>query len=275
FAVSDIGAAQFYEREKYSRGAAGLAGATLDPRPRIWIEDWAISAQDDNASTFRLVAADDGISIDLTVRDNKLPVLEGDHGLSAKSADSGNASYYYSLTRLLTDGTITVNGTAYTVRGTSWMDREWSTSQLGKNAVGWDWFALQLDDKREIMLYQIRLSDGNIEPMSDGTFVYTDGTVTHLNEKDYTIEVLDHWKSPNTGALYPSRWRVTIRLPDGVIALDIAPLMADQELHTTSVYWEGASKITGIAGDKSVQGYGYVELTGYNSATTQTPAPSR
>src|SRR5262249_19120570 len=150
-----------------------------------------ITAQYDDASTFRLTAADEGNAIDLTVRQDKPTVLEGDHGLSAKSAEPGNASYYYSLTRLLTDGTITVKGTASQVSGTSWMDREWSTSQLGKNAVGWDWFALQLDDKREIMLYKIRLSDGSIEPMSDGTFVNAGGPVIHLSQKDYTIEVLD------------------------------------------------------------------------------------
>jgi predicted secreted hydrolase len=217
----------------------------------------------------RLRAADGPIAIDLTTREAKPPTLQGDRGLSAKSPEPGNASYYYSLTRLLTEGTITVNGTAYKVSGTAWMDHEFSTSALSQNAVGWDWFALQLDNQREIMLYQIRNKDGSIVPTSHGSLVNADGSVIHLTLKDFKIEALDRWTSPHTGAVYPSRWRVTIQTPDGSLTLEITPLMADQELNTTTAYWEGASRITGTDGGKPIQGYGYVELTGYNRTPNQ------
>jgi len=265
-AISDIGANQFYSRERFSRGAAGLAGATAHPRVHIWIEDWTMTAQNDPATTMRLKAADGPIAIDLTVKEAKPPVLQGDRGLSAKSPEPGNASYYYSLTRLLTDGTITVNGTTYPVSGSAWKDHEFSTSALSEGAQGWDWFALQLDDQREIMLYQIRLQNGGVVSTSHGTLVNADGSTVHLELKDFTIEVLDRWTSPRTGAVYPSRWKVTVQVPTGPITLDIVPLMANQELNTTTAYWEGASRITGTDGDKPVAGYGYVELTGYNRA---------
>ena len=194
----------------------------------------------------------------------KGPTLQGDRGLSQKSPEPGNASYYYSLTRLLTDGTLTVNGTPYKVNGLSWMDHEFSTSALSANAVGWDWFALQLDNNREIMLYQIRNKDGTFVSTSHGTLINADGSATHLELKDFKIEVANRWTSPHTGAAYPSSWKLTIQAPTGPIALDVTPLMADQELNSTTAYWEGASKMTGTDGSQQVQGYGYVELTGYN-----------
>jgi predicted secreted hydrolase len=263
-AISDIGATQFYTRQRFSRGAAGLAGATADPRVKIWIEDWIMDALNDEATTMRLRAAEGPIALDFTTRQVKPPTLQGDHGLSAKSPEPGNASYYYSLTRLLTDGTITVNGTPYTVSGTAWMDHEFSTSSLSQNAVGWDWFALQLDNQREIMLYQIRNKDGSVVPTSHGSLIDADGSVTPLPLKDFTIDVLDQWTSPHTGAIYPSKWRVTIQAPNGPITLEINPLMADQELNSSTAYWEGAARITGTDNGSPVQGYGYVELTGYN-----------
>ncbi len=263
-AVSDIGAPQFYFRQRFSRGAVGLAGAVVDPRVKVWIEDWTMTAQDDKAATMRLQAADDPISLDLTVQQTKPPTLEGDRGLSAKSPEPGNASYYYSLTRLITNGTITINGTAYPVSGTTWKDHEFSTSVLGKDAVGWDWFALQLDNGRDLMLYQIRKQDGSLEITSNGTLVDADGTVTHLTHDDYQIEVLGHWTSPHTGATYPAGWKVTVKAPTGPIQLEIRPLMVDQELNSTTAYWEGASSITGTDNAQPIKGYGYVELTGYN-----------
>jgi predicted secreted hydrolase len=263
-ALSDIGANQFYSRGRFSRGAVGLAGATTDPRLRIWIEDWTMIAQNDDATIMRLTASDGPVALDLTVQQAKAPTLQGDHGLSRKSPEPGNASYYYSLTRLVTEGTLTVNGTPYRVSGSSWMDHEFSTRALGENAAGWDWFALQLDNNRELMLYQIRNRDGSVGPTSHGTLVNADGSSAHLELKDFNIEVLDHWTSPHTATVYPSRWRLTIQSPDGPLSLDVTPLMADQELNSTTAYWEGASKISGTDNGQPVQGYGYVELTGYN-----------
>jgi len=279
FAIADIGANQFYPFERFSRGAAGLAGAATDPQVHIWIENWSITAEGDTTAgafpTFHLKAAEGPIAMDVRAKQIKPVVLEGDRGLSAKSPEPGNASYYYSLTRLALEGTITVNGTAYPVSGTSWMDREWSTSVLSGDAVGWDWFALQLDDGREIMLYQIRKKDGTTEITSDGTFVNKDGTSIRLKQAngDYQIIAVDTWRSPHTGAQYPSGWKLTIQAPDGPMQLEVTPLMRDQEINSTTAYWEGASRITGTQNGKALAGYAYVELTGYNTQANATPAP--
>jgi predicted secreted hydrolase len=185
--------------------------------------------------------------------------LQGDKGLSPKSGVAGNASYYYSLSRLLTTGTVRVGDQTYTVTGASWKDHEFSTSALGEQALGWDWFGLIFDDNTELMLGQIRLTDGTKEPAFGGMFVYPDGSTRYLPSDTFTIEATGTWTSPHTGATYPSGWNV--RIDDGELRLNftITPVIADQELHGTNIaYWEGAVDVRG-----DVQGFGYAELTGY------------
>jgi len=253
FAISDIKNRVFYPSERWSRGAAGLAGAMAHPF-RVWIEDWSATAE---GESFHLQAKNDQVAIDLLLTPTKPIVLHGELGLSRKSAEPGNASYYYSQTRLDTRGGITINGTRFEVRGLSWLDREWGTSALSKDQAGWDWFSIQLSDKREIMLYQIRLKDGGIDPYSSGSLIEPDGTVRPLSVNDFKIEVLGTWKSPRTGAVYPSGWRISI--PAYKITLTVVPYQPNQELPLTFVYWEGAVKIEG----QNTSGNGYVELTGY------------
>lgn len=270
FAIADIQADQFIYTERFARGAAGLAGAEMSPNVRIFLENWSITFNPDG-SGYRLTAKDAQIGLDMQMTLAKPLVLQGERGFSPKSSEPGNASYYYSMTRLRTEGTITVKGEQFEVSGTAWMDREYSTSVLAADALGWDWFALQLDDGREIMLYQIRKADGTVEATSDGTFVNADGSTVRLIKRngDYTITPLGTWTSPRTGAVYPHGWKLTINAPDGPMELTVTPLMRDQELNTTTAYYEGASRITGTQNGNPITGYAYVELTGYNVQTAR------
>ncbi len=254
FTVSDIKNEKFYFAEKFSRGGSGLAGAKAKPY-EVWIEDWSIR---ENGRMVNLKAKNDDVGINLNVKMLKPLVLQGEQGLSKKSAEFGNASYYFSQTRLQTNGVINIQGEKFNVDGLSWLDREWSTSALNKNQVGWDWFSLQLDDYREIMLYQLRLKNGGIDPFSSGSIIDKNGKVIRLNKNDFEITVLGHWKSPETSIVYPSAWKVNI--PKYKLSLEIRPYQTNQELRTSVIYWEGAVKITG----NNISGNGYVELTGYN-----------
>ncbi|MGD2114133.1 MAG: carotenoid 1,2-hydratase, partial [Acidobacteriota bacterium] len=161
FAVTDAAAGRFVSGERLVRGAAGLAGAELlaDGRGlRLHVADWSAETAGDGGSAeggpaaagllpLRLRAAETGgrgrTAVGLTLGPGKPPVLHGDRGLSHKGGAPGNASYYYSFTRLPTSGTLEVDGERLAVTGLSWMDREWSTSALDEDLVGWDWFALQ------------------------------------------------------------------------------------------------------------------------------------
>ena len=259
FALTDVQSDEFHSFERYSRDALGLAGAVATPF-RVWLEDWSAETDGDSLLPLRLRANAEGIGIDLRLNGEKGIVLHGDEGFSRKAYTQGQASHYYSLTRMSTEGTISVNGKSFPVQGLSWMDREWSSSQLSDAHVGWDWFALQLSDGRDVMYGELRPRSDSESPFRLGTIVQADGSYRSLENADVGLEVLDRWQSP-LGGTYPSRWRV--RIPEEGIDLEVTPFVSDQELDAIVRYWEGAVQIDGTANGKPVSGSGYVELTGY------------
>jgi predicted secreted hydrolase len=231
---------------------------------QIWLEDWSLEQTGD--SRYHLFADQGGVRISLDLLDQKGFVLQGDQGYSPKGPEAGNASHYISQTRLETVGTIQVQGVEYRLQGWSWMDHEFSTSALSAGQVGWDWFALQLDNGSEMMVFQLRREDGTVDPFSSGTLIFPDGTAQPLRKDDFSIQVLSTWTSPHSQAEYPSRWRIEV--PSQRLILDIQPYLADQEHQLSTVYWEGAVAMRGMQDGVSVNGQGYVELTGYAGEIT-------
>ncbi len=260
FAITDASEKQFYVAQRYSRGGLGLAGAAAEPF-HVWLDDWSIAAaRPDTESIWRLRASDRNIALNLTLEPQKLPVLNGANGLSQKAAMAGNASYYYSITRLQTDGTLQIGDNVFEVNGLSWLDREWGSSALSRDQEGWDWFALQLSDGSDLMFYNLRRKDGSHDVHSAGTLTLADGSAVHLSKEDFMVEVLDTWKSPQ-GARYPVAWRIAV--PPFKLNLKIDPVLDAQELVTTVRYWEGAVDVSGERDGTPIVGRGYVELTGY------------
>ena len=266
FALSDIGAKKFTFRERIKRSYSDIAGAATD-RFRVWNEDWKVEGDEKNHV---IHVNDRGTQLQLRLRSLKAPVLHGQNGLSQKGEGEGRASYYYSLSRMQTEGELTVNGKNEKVYGLTWMDHEFGSNQLREDQVGWDWFSIQLDNQSELMLYLMRRKDGSMDPYSSGTLVRADGVSKNLALKDYRIEVLQRWKSPASGATYPMKWKVTI--PSEATELEITSAFPEQELitkrSTRVTYWEGAVQIRGTARGRPVSGNGYVEMTGYAGKLT-------
>ncbi|MGH9785743.1 MAG: lipocalin-like domain-containing protein, partial [Terriglobia bacterium] len=270
FAVSDLGGRKFFYAERLHRAGIELAGA--DPaRGRIWNADWFAELRGDS---WRLEAADSGQRIRPELRPLKPPVIQGRDGVSQKAAGEGNASHYYSLTRLETTGVLETGGSSYEVTGLSWMDHEFATNQLQPNQVGWDWVSLQMDDGTDWMFYQLRLAGGGApggkDPHSSGAFVPPmgvppDDRAVQLSAEDFEMDPLDDWRSPHSNARYPIRWR--IRVPKQGLDVTLSAAMPDQELRTQEstgvVYWEGSVVAQGTRDGRAVQGRGYLEMTGY------------
>ncbi|MFW5973680.1 MAG: lipocalin-like domain-containing protein [Bacteroidota bacterium] len=258
FAVSDVASDRFYFEERFSREAAGLAGARGAPY-RVWLDDWEAEAIDGSFGRQVIRAESDDVELVLELEAVKPIVLHGDAGFDRKGEGYGNASYYYALTRWRTAGTIRTGETTHRVEGTSWLDREWSTSVLGEGIQGWDWFALQLEDGRDLMFYQLRGEDD--EPvLIKGAVIAEDGLRRGLVAEDIVFEVLDQWRSPR-GGIYPSGWQLDV--PSEGLSVRITPVKRDQELDVSIRYWEGAVDVTGLSGERPVAGSGYAELTGY------------
>lgn len=263
FTISDIKADTFYPTERFSRGAADLAGAQAQPY-RVWLENWSAEAVNDNQ--VRLFAQTDQVTLDLILTQTLPPILHGDGGLSPKGPEPGNASYYYSIVQQQTAGTVTVGEESFDVTGLAWKDHEYSTSALSADAVGWDWFSLQFDDGSALMFFQIRQADGRLEPASSGTFIYPDGTTRTLDREAWQLTVTDTWVSPESGAEYPAGWQIFI--PELALEIEGRPFMNNQELNVSTTYWEGAVQFSGTIDGRSVEAKGYIELTGYAEAMT-------
>lgn len=269
FALTDAVRGEHESFERFSRGAGGLAGAQGEPSFQVWLEDWsAVQVGEGEQPPMRLLANAEGqdgpVALDLTLRQTRPPLLQGDQGLDQKGPEPGNASYYYSLVGLETSGVITSAGNAVEVTGLSWMDHEFGTSALSGDAVGWDWFSLQLDNGAALMTYLIRTADGGFAK-AKGALAWPDGSQSPITQDDFTIEVTGEWVSPRTGFRYPSGWRMTLPQEDAV--LEVTPLIPDQEMDVSFIYWEGAVHVSGTWGGAAVSGQGYIELTGYGGQT--------
>ena len=263
FALTDGPARTHYSFERFSRGAGDLAGAQGEPTHGVWLEDW--SARELAPGVVQVVAAadhaDGPVAIDLTLRETRPPMLQGEQGLHAKGLEPGNASYYYSLPGLETMGTVTTPAGSVTITGLSWMDHEYGTSALSSSALGWDWYSLQLDNGAALMLYEIRTVPGAPQLPLLAALAWPDGTQIPLNEDEFSITPVRTWTSPRTGATYPVAWEIAI--PSQDLQLTVTPLLDDQEMQVSFIYWEGAVRAEGTMGGAPVAGRGYVELTGY------------
>jgi len=258
FAITDVTRKRFHLSEGLQRGAAGLAGAATDSL-HVWLENWKVTQEGD---VLQLQAGDEHRAR-LTLEPRSAPVLHGDQGVSWKSADQSHASYYYSIPRMRTRGTLVVDGQKLEVSGTTWMDHEFFTGDTPIQGVGWDWFSCRLDDGRSLMLYLLRYPDGS--RFRSGTLMLADGSSRALAVEGMTLEPLRTWTSPETQVTYPVAWRVV--LPQESLDLQVEARLDDQEVHATQTvgfaYWEGLSRYTGTFGTDAVRGEGYVELTGY------------
>ena len=263
FAVTGHSTRSFrYAHRKSANGLLDLPASADTHRYDLKLGDW--SAREADAMHLLHANIDSDITFDAALKPSKRVVLNGEGGVSFK--DKGEASRYFSYTRMAMEGEIIIDGSVERFTGTAWMDREFGTWTPTDNQKGWDWFSIQLDNDCELMCYQLRNGKGLPSPFSSGTFVYADGRTVRLAAEDFNIRPIDKWKSPKTGAVYPSGWSIEVLGLE--ISIQVTPVILDQELDTRGttmiVYWEGSSRVTGEAMGKKVGGNAYVELVGYD-----------
>ena len=255
FAITDIAQKRFHTTERFSRAALGLSGSQSTP-VRVWLENWSaqLTTDDGERPGFRLRAADSAIGLDLELAAEKSLAIP----VSDSAAPGGVRAQFrfYMATRMHAQGVINVAEETFSVRGSAWLDRAWGQVPVSQGQIALDRFALQLDDGRELLIFQLHRRDGSGVPSHNGLLINRDGSLYRLGRRDLELETTDDWISPLDGTRYPGGWRVT--LPAEQIELTLTPYLADQEVNTALRYWGGAVAISGSRG-----GNGYVELTGY------------
>jgi predicted secreted hydrolase len=259
FAITDVDGKKFYYADLLQKNSSDDVGAKTETF-HVWLQNWFAKTE---GKGHHLFAGEDGLGLELTVVPAKPPVLHGENGYHWKGVD-GIPSNYITYSRLAVDGKIKVEGRDIPVTGQAWMDHEYTSFKPRKTTQGWDWFAIQLDSGYEVMLYQMHRTDGSVSTDSTGSIIDPEGTLTSVTMPDYRIETLGSWTSPQTGATYPSKWR--IHLPNIPAELTVTPTITEQEMRMKNsdiVYWEGACDVTGDWAGEPVKGLSYVELSGY------------
>lgn len=247
-ALTDVHGKQFLFDERVNRRGPGIAGASFAER-KVWNGNWSATWSGEKQT---LEAVTDSFRFHLDLVPGKPFVIQGENGVSQKAEGRGRASYYVSFPLLTVSGTINTTP----VTGVAWMDHEWFTEQLAPDQVGWDWFSVQLDDRTELMLFELRRKDGSIDPYSSGTLIDAGGATKHLRRADFTLTPLSYWHK------YPVEWRVQV--PSRKIDITAKAVLPNQELRSKQGgqnYWEGAVDYTGTH-----TGVGYLEMTGYEGA---------
>jgi predicted secreted hydrolase len=258
-AVTDVENGRTLFSERLRRTSSALADA-LEGDLNVNLEDWALVRSEGDVLSLSAGDAANSIGLQFQLQPKKPLVLHGDNGYSSKGSEKGNASAYFSWTRLATTGELSIDGEALQVSGESWFDHEYGSSVLEQGIEGWDWFGIHLEDGRDLMVFILRREDGTLSPASAGTLIEPDGTTRSLKNDEFTIRSSKSWKSPRTEGTYPAQWGIEV--PSIKLKVEVTPLVPDCELGTgksTGVaYWEGPVELSG-----SHKGRGYAELTGY------------
>jgi predicted secreted hydrolase len=270
FAITDADEKKFrYAHRKSANGWFDYPASASETHFHLRLGDWSLR-ESHGTHILRATTSSD-VVFEANLKPTKSPVLNGKAKDGVSFKDKGEASRYFSYTRMELEGDIVWNGETEHFTGSAWMDREFGTWTPTENQKGWDWFSIQLDDETELMCYQLRNSAGGVSPFSSGTFVEAGGEFTPLAHEDFTIEPIGYWKSPQTKATYPSGWR--LKVPKFDLDLTVTPVMENQELDTRGttmiIYWEGACEVVGKVKEKDVKGRAYIELVGYDRSHDQ------
>ncbi len=266
FAVTDHEKKRFvYSHRKSANGIFDFPASASERHFHLRLGDWSI--RESHGNHILRASVGDRLVFDASLNPTKNLILNGEHKNGVSIKDEGEASRYFSYTRMDMEGDILLDGRNEHFRGSAWMDREFGTWTATENQKGWDWFSIQLNDNTELMCYQLRNSLNEISPYSRGVYIDKDGGYTPLSNEEFTIVTTGYWKSPRTKAAYPSGWKISV--PKFDIELSVKPIIEDQELDTRGttmvIYWEGACQVLGkTKNDAKISGNAYVELVGYD-----------
>lgn len=257
FGIVGVDAAHYVHDFRYDSIPAEPSGALLS----LDVGGWQLDIEE--GRHWFAASSDNGYALELTLEPRTPALLHG--GVGWLGGPFG-WTYYYSWPRMRVTGDLTLDGERVRVSGEAWFDHQWGDFYVMGHPAGWQWMAVQFDDGSSLMLNESRGLDGAVTD-AIGSYLDPDGKAAELKSDGdgIRIDVLDTWTSPHTGATYPSRWHVEIDSLD--LEIEVVPVLDDQEvtegIPEAAIYWEGKSRVSGTRAGEPVDGWAYVELTGY------------
>ncbi|MDZ7268991.1 MAG: carotenoid 1,2-hydratase [candidate division KSB1 bacterium] len=262
FALTDIARQRFHYDQRVARAALQLAGASQDSL-QVFVGDWSAWQVRHH---LHVRAASSFGSIAFRLEPTLPPVLQGNGGLSQKGPQPGEASFYYSLPMLHTEGRLTLGSDTLQVSGVSWMDHEFFTGVDASEVAGWDWFSLHLSDSTALMLYRLRRADGTLSRYSAGALIRSAGSVERIAFGEFQASPGGWWRSAKSDGDYPLAWRLRFQDYELTVTTPVAGQELDTRATTGVIYWEGYVEATGGRAGRPITGRGYLEMTGYVAA---------
>ncbi|HUF04868.1 MAG TPA: lipocalin family protein [Aridibacter sp.] len=265
FALTDIGEKRFrYAHRKSSNSYFDYPAAASESHYYLRLGDWSV--RESYGSHLLKASLNSDLIFDASLKPLKAAVLNGPKKDGVSFKDEGEASRYFSFTRMDVEGELKIGAETERFSGSAWMDREFGTWKATEKQKGWDWFSIQLNDGSELMIYMLRDGSNRVSEYSSGVYVAADSEPTSLDHDEILVTPSGYWKSQKSGATYPSGWQV--EAPSLGISLEVDPVMENQELDTRGttmiIYWEGACRVTGRCRGSEVNGRAYIELVGYD-----------
>ena len=257
-AITDVEGKKLWHDQRIARDGFGVASAS-ETDMAVKLRDWSLQAQG-SRYTAELPANDFGLKLQFSETQNVL--LQGQQGLSRKGPDENQASYYYSQPHLATTGSLRVQGKAFEVNGTAWLDHEWSQEVLAPGAVGWDWLGMNLLDGSSLTAFQLRDKTGGAL-WDGGSFRSANKSLYIFSRGEVIFKPTRFWKSPLTQTSYPVEWIVRTPADFYTLRAVIDNQELDSRQSTGAIYWEGLSDLIDSNGKRV--GSGYLEMTGYAS----------
>ena len=287
-ALSDLRQGRMLHDQRMARAGLGLAEAS-ESDTHVHIGNWSLRREpiafgkpEFEGSRYLIEAPGKDFALHLQCDTRQPVLLQGKDGLSRKGPDAEQASYYYSQPQMVVRGHISVQGQRLEIQASdgnslsllnrAWLDHESSAALLHREAEGWDWLGMNLQDGSALTAFQLRRPDGSAlwtggswrSPPAAGQ-AWTSRSFT---QGELRFTPLRHWTSPLSKARYPTAWKLDT--PEG--AFEVRALADNQELDsrasTGAIYWEGLSELRRLRVDGSSEpvGRGYLEMTGYANA---------
>jgi predicted secreted hydrolase len=253
--VTDRERGELHLRQKYSFPDTWAASARADA---LGLRHDSWSARMNEAGIVDLRASTSRARIELQLRPIKAAARLGKHGYLHVPPSSSH--YYYSIPRLATEGTLTIDGRRRPVRGIGWLKHEWGVLDTD-HLDGWTWFGVQLSSGHDLEIGLIFDRQWNLAPGSFAVVEEPDGRVSALEVR--TIGVSQSgaiWRSPRTNQVYPTGW--VLELPGrGTLTLRAA-VDAQEMVVFPANMWAGGMHVSGLFDGRRVTGDCFAEVVG-------------
>ncbi len=262
FTLSDPNGGPPISALRTSRAALGLAGAETGPA-RIWLEDWQLEHKtrgDTDVADWHLKVSAGELTLDLELQGIKTAIPSSD--LDRRVSSRSPPFHLYILPRLKAQGAMRIAGEEKRVEGVLSLEHAWGELPLPGGPVARDRFTLYLDDGRDLLCVRTHRVDGSGDPDSSCVLVDGAGSAQVLSDNGVKLEPTGYRSSPESGARYPLEW--ALQAPAQGLELRLRPDSPDAETTLWAPVWAGPVRLRGHSDAGSVDGEGFMQLSGYD-----------